>query len=96
MFTGRWIRWALCSKLFEWIPSLGRASNFPLRATFAGDFADVVLEDEAQELAFSPEDLEQAKVVLLRAMANDYGDTSTYPRAVPGCAPFCSRSTNAW
>ena len=84
MFTSRWIRWALCWKLFEWIPSLGRALNFPLQATFAGEFADVVLEDEAQELAFSPEALEQAKVVLLRAMANDYGDTSTYPEGRSG------------
>ena len=79
MFTGRWIRWTLCRKLFQWIPRLGRAFNFPLKTSFAGDFAQEVLENEEQELAFTPDDLEQAQRILLPAMANDAGDTSTYP-----------------
>jgi hypothetical protein len=70
MFTGRWIRWALCSKLFEWIPSLGRASNFPLRATFAGDFADVVLEDEAQDAVICLKEL--TPVICLKALHAGY------------------------
>jgi hypothetical protein len=79
MFTSRWIRWAICRQLCQWAPSLGRALNFPLHASFAGGFADQVLEDETQELAFAAEDLDRAKAVLLPAMANDCGDTSTFP-----------------
>ena len=79
MFTSRWIRWALCHKLSQWMPALGRAFNFPLKTSFAGDFANAVLEDEEQELAFEPDGLEAARSILLAAMANDAGDTSTYP-----------------
>lgn len=79
MFTSRWIRWALCHKLSQWMPALGRAFNFPLKSSFAGDFANAVLEDEEQELAFEPDGLEAARSILLAAMANDAGDTSTYP-----------------
>jgi len=79
MFTSRWIRWALCRKLSQWMPGLGRAFNFPLKTSFAGDFANAVLEDEEQELAFEPDGLEAARSILLAAMANDAGDTSTYP-----------------
>ena len=78
MFTSRWIRWALCRKLCQWWPSLGHTLNFPLQAAFAGGFADAVLEDETQELAFAADDLEQAKAVLMSAAANDCGDVSTY------------------
>jgi len=79
MFTSRWIRWALCRKLSQWMPSLGRALNFPLKTSFAGDFANAVLEDEEQELSFEPGDLGEAQRILLPAMANDAGDTSSYP-----------------
>ena len=79
MFTSRWIRWALCHKLSQWMPALGRAFNFPLKTSFAGDFANAVLEDEEQELAFEPDGLEAARSILLAAMANDAGGTSTYP-----------------
>jgi len=79
MLTSRWIRWALFRKLSQWMPSLGRAFNFPLKASFAGDYATAVLEDEVQELAFEPDAHEEARKILLPAMANDAGDTSTYP-----------------
>ena len=78
MFTSRWIRWAICRKLCQWWPSLGHTLNFPLQAAFAGGFAEAVLEDETQELAFAADDLEQAKAVLMSAAANDCGDVSTY------------------
>ena len=78
MLTSRWIRWALCRKLSQWMPSLGRAFNFPLKTSFAGDFATAILEDEEQELAFEPDGLEEARSILLPAMANDAGDTSAY------------------
>ena len=79
MFTSRWIRWALFRHLFQWAPGLARTFNFPLQASLARDFADEVLEDEQEDLAFAAEDLERAKAVLLPAMTNDHGDTSTYP-----------------
>ena len=79
MFTSRWIRWALFRRLFQWAPGLARTFNFPLQAAFVRDFADEVLEDSEEVLAFAPEDLERAKPVLLPAMSNDHGDTSTYP-----------------
>ena len=79
MFTSRWIRWALFRRLFQWAPGLARTFNFPLQASLARDFADEVLVDEEEDLAFAAEDLESAKVVLLPAMSNDHGDTSTYP-----------------
>ncbi len=79
MFTSRWIRWALFRQLCKWVPALGRSLNFPLKTSFVGEFAHSVVEDEMQELAFAPEDLELARNVLLAAMANDAGDTSTYP-----------------
>ena len=79
MFTSRWIRWALFRHLVQWAPGLARTFNFPLHATFASDVADEVLEDAEEDLAFAAEDLERAKAVLLPAMSNDLGDTSTYP-----------------
>ena len=79
MFTSRWIRWALFRRLFQWAPGLARTFNFPLQASLARDFADEVLVDEEEDLAFAAEDLESAKAVLLPAMSNDHGDTSTYP-----------------
>ena len=91
MFTSRWIRWALCRKLFQWTPNLGRAFNFPLKTSFAGDLATEVLENEDQELAFAPDDLEQARRVLLPAMANDAGDTSTYPSGRTRLRSMCFR-----
>ena len=79
MFTSRWIRWALFRQICKWIPALGRGLNFPLKTSFVGDFAQSVIEDEVQELAFAPEDLETAQRILLPAMINDAGETSTYP-----------------
>jgi len=79
MFTSRWIRWVLFRHLFQWAPSLAQTFNFPLYAAFARVAADEVLEDEEVDLAFAAEDLEHAKAVLLPAMINDHGDTSTYP-----------------
>ena len=79
MFTSRWIRWALFRRLFQWAPGLARTFNFPLQASLARDFADEVLVDVEEDLAFAAEDLESAKAVLLPAMSNDHGDTSTYP-----------------
>lgn len=79
MFTSRWIRWALFRHLFQGAPSLARTFNFPLHAAFARDFADEVLEDAEEDLAFAAEDPGRAKAVLLPAMRNDHGHTSTYP-----------------
>ncbi len=74
-----WAQRVLRRKVFEWIPPLGRALNVPLGASFAGDFADKVLEDRIEVLALAPEDLEEAMAVLRPAMRNDAGDVSTYP-----------------
>jgi hypothetical protein len=79
MLTSRWIRSGLWRKLSQWIPSLGRAFNFPVKTSFAGDFATAVLEDEEQEMAFEADGLEEALSILQPAMANDAGDTSAYP-----------------
>lgn len=77
-FPKGWIQWAICRQLSQWMPSLGRAFNFPWKTSFAGDFANVVLEDEEHALSFTPTNLEQVQDVLLSARANDAGDTSTY------------------
>ena len=75
-----WAQRVLRRKVFEWIPALGRALNVPLGASFAGDFADKVLEDRIEVLALAPGDLDEAMTVLRPAMRNDAGDVSTYPQ----------------
>ena len=74
-----WVELLWRQKIFEWFPALARAFNMPLRACFSGEFASVTLEDQIEELAFAPGDLDQAMVVLTPARRNDAGDTSTYP-----------------
>ena len=74
-----WAERALRRKIFEWMPALARAYNAPLRAAFAGDFADIVLEDQIEDLVLAPDDLDSVMAVLRPAMRNDAGDTSTYP-----------------
>ena len=75
-----WAQRVLRRKVFEWIPALGRALNVPLGASFAGDFADKVLEDRIELVTLAPEDLDEAMIVLRPAMRNDDGDVSTYPQ----------------
>ena len=77
-----WAQRVLRRKIFEWTPALGRALNVPLGASFAGDFADKVLEDQIELLAIAPEDLDEAMIVLRPAMRNDAGEVSTYPQGV--------------
>ena len=79
VFTSRRIWWAIFRQFCQWMPGLGKTFNFPVKRSCASDFASTVLEDEVQELALAPEDLEQARSILMSSMAKDAGDTSTYP-----------------
>ena len=80
MLAAAWLRQNLVRVLCHATPGLGRLLNFPRQARFAGDFADVVLEDQIEQLALTPEDLDQARPLLTRAMVHDEGDVSTYPQ----------------
>ncbi len=80
MLAAAWLRQNLVRVLCHATPGLDRLLNFPRQARFAGDFADVVLEDQIEQLALTPEDLDQARPLLTRAMVHDGGDVSTYPQ----------------
>ena len=80
MATTRWLRWAATRALCRAVPALARRWNFPVRSVSALDVAEHVFENRLEELRIGPCDEARVDAVLHAAMANDAGDTSTYPQ----------------
>jgi len=78
--NARWLRWAGMRVLVRAVPALGRRYSFPLVSLRAVEQATRVLENttETMHIEATPAQIES---ILLPAMANDLGDTSTYPQA---------------
>ncbi|MDT2024440.1 glycosyltransferase family 61 protein [Methylocella sp. CPCC 101449] len=76
--NARWLRWAGTRALVHIVPPLGRALSFPLVSRAAVDNAARVIENIAEPFGLSATPVE-VETILRPAMANDLGDTSTYP-----------------
>jgi hypothetical protein len=78
--NARWLRWAGMRALVRGFPGLGRRFSFPLVSLRAVEQARTVLEDKTETIHIEATPA-QIESILLPAMANDLGDTSTYPQA---------------
>ncbi len=86
IMTARWWRWKVWRVIARLSPAYARSMNFPVRRVAALSVADQVLEStEVRMVANVGDDL--SRTILLPAMANDGGDTSTY---VDGYTPLRS------
>ncbi|MDH7796120.1 MULTISPECIES: glycosyltransferase family 61 protein [unclassified Beijerinckia] len=75
----RWLRWAGMRALVKIAPPLGRAFSFPLVSRAAVENAARVIENVAEPFGLTAS-AAQVETILRPAMANDLGDTSTYPQ----------------
>lgn len=77
--NARWLRWAGMRTLARIAPAFGQALSFPLVSRAAVENAAQVIENVAEPFGLSASPAE-VETVLRPAMANDLGDTSTYPQ----------------